>query len=59
MGFWYYFWTVNFIVAGSAFLVITLIVSVRGCKDLRDMFARLKASSATDEASAHNGPTKP
>jgi hypothetical protein len=30
MGFWYYFWTENFIVAGSAFLLITLIVSVRG-----------------------------
>jgi len=46
MNFWYYFWTANFILAGSAFLVITLIVAVRGTKDLRDMFARLKGSGA-------------
>ena len=46
MNFWYYFWTANFILAGSAFLVITLIVAVRGAKDLREMFARLKASGA-------------
>jgi len=50
MGFWYYFWTINFLVAGSAFLIITLIVLVLGGRDLRDMFARLKthASNATD-----------
>jgi hypothetical protein len=43
MGFWYYFWTANFIVSGSAFLIITLIVLVRGTKDLKDMLAGLKA----------------
>jgi hypothetical protein len=59
VGFWYYFWTANFVVAGSAFLVITLIVSVRGGKDLRDMFARLKASSAAQESNAPNEKTKP
>ncbi|HMD84599.1 MAG TPA: hypothetical protein VKO18_07850 [Terriglobia bacterium] len=57
MGFWYYFWTANFIVAGSAFLLITLIVLVRGGKDLRDMFARLKASGATHEPNALNETT--
>ncbi len=40
---WYYFWTANFIVAGSAFAVITVIVLVRGIRDLREMFSRLKA----------------
>jgi len=50
--FWYYFWTVNFIVAGSAFAVITLIVLVRGTKDLRDMFARLKESESRAERRA-------
>ncbi len=39
---WYIFWLVNFIVAGSAFAVITLIVLVRGIRDLRDMFANLR-----------------
>jgi hypothetical protein len=47
MGFWYYFWTINFIVAGSAFALITVIVLVRGSKDLRSMFARLKESGAS------------
>lgn len=46
MGFWYYFWTINFVVAGTAFALIALIVTVRGSKDLRDMFARLKESGA-------------
>jgi hypothetical protein len=58
MGFWYYFWTVNFLVAGSAFAVITVVVLVRGSKDLFDMFARLKESSVGQDPSAHNGTTK-
>ena len=57
MGFWYYFWTVNFLVAGSAFALITLIVMVRGSKDLRDMLARLKESSAAKRSHGHD-PTK-
>lgn len=42
MNAWYYFWMANFFVAGSAFAVITVIVLVRGLKDLREMFARLR-----------------
>jgi hypothetical protein len=42
MGFWYYFWTANFLLAGSAFAVITVVVLVRGSKDLLDMLARLR-----------------
>ena len=49
MGFWYYFWTINFIVSGSAFAFIAVIVTVRGSQDLRSMFARLKESSAARE----------
>jgi hypothetical protein len=49
MMFWYYFWTINFIVAGSAFGLITVIVLVRGSQDLRSMFARLKESNARHE----------
>jgi hypothetical protein len=52
MVFWYYFWTINFIVAGSAFAVITAIVLVRGSQDLRSMFARLKESGAACEVDA-------
>ncbi len=39
---WYYFWVANFVVAGSAFLVIALIVTVHGIGDLRQMFASLR-----------------
>ena len=49
MGFWYYFWTANFIVAGSSFALITLIVMVRGSKDLRDMLRSLKDKSTRSE----------
>jgi len=52
MGFWYYFWTINFVISGSAFLIITLIVAVRGARDLRDMFARLKTSGFPPEPTA-------
>jgi hypothetical protein len=54
MGFWYYFWTINFVVAGTAFALIALIVTVRGSKDLRDMFARLKESGAAQAIADRN-----
>ena len=43
MGFWYYFWTANFIVSASAFLIITLIVMVRGTKDLEGYVGRVES----------------
>jgi hypothetical protein len=42
MGFWADFWTVNFIVAGSAFVLIAAVVAVRGVADLRAMLAALR-----------------
>ena len=45
MNAWYYFWMANFLVAGSAFAVITVIVLVRGLGDLREMFANLRAGA--------------
>jgi hypothetical protein len=42
---WYYFWMANFLVAGSAFAAIALIVLVLGFKDLRDMFRNLRAEA--------------
>jgi hypothetical protein len=59
MGFWYYFWTINFIVAGSAFALITILVMVRGTQDLRSMFARLKQSGAAREAGTPPAAPKP
>ena len=45
MNAWYLFWVANFVLAGSAFAVITLIVLVRGLRDLREMFAGLRAEA--------------
>ncbi len=42
---WYYFWMANFVLAGSAFAVITVVVLVRGLRDLREMFAGLRAEA--------------
>ena len=39
---WFYFWMACFVVSGSAFAVIALIVAVRGAADLRRMFAGLR-----------------
>lgn len=41
---WYYFWIANFLVAGSAFVVISIIVLVRGVGELREMLADLRHS---------------
>lgn len=43
MNAWYWFWMANLVLAGSAFAVITLIVMVRGWRDLRQMFAGLRS----------------
>jgi len=59
MGFWYYFWTINFIVAGLAFALITLLVVVRGTQDLRSLLARLKESGAGREAGPPPAGPKP
>jgi hypothetical protein len=58
MGFWYYFWTVNFIVAGSSFVLITFLVMVRGSKDLHDMLSRLKDTSSSSEHASDVDVTK-
>jgi hypothetical protein len=45
MNAWYYFWIANFFIAGTAFAVIAIIVAIRGLKDLREMFANLRAEA--------------
>ena len=41
MKYWQMFWTISLVVAGVSFAFITLVVTVRGYKDLREMFGRL------------------
>jgi hypothetical protein len=43
---WYYFWMANFVIAGSAFAVIAVIVLFLGVKDLRDMFKNLREEAS-------------
>jgi hypothetical protein len=38
MTFWYYFWLIDFAIAGSAFVIILLLVAVKGAGDLFAMF---------------------
>jgi hypothetical protein len=45
MNAWYFFWMANFVIAGTAFAVIAVIVLIRGLKDLREMFANLRAEA--------------
>ncbi|MEJ7618162.1 MAG: hypothetical protein WKF30_14635 [Pyrinomonadaceae bacterium] len=41
MNFWLLFWTICLVVAGASFAFITLIVTVKGVKDLRQWFSKL------------------
>ena len=41
MYFWQLFWTISLVVAGSSFAFITLVVTFKGVKDLREMFKQL------------------
>ena len=41
MNFWQLFWTISLLVAGASFAFITLIVTVKGVKDLRQWFSNL------------------
>jgi hypothetical protein len=45
MNAWYYFWMANFVIAGTAFAVIAIVVAIRGVRDLREMFANLRAEA--------------
>ena len=39
---WELFWTLNLLVAGTAFAFITVVVTFKGVKDLRQWFANLR-----------------
>ena len=55
---WYYFWVLNFVVAGSAFFIIAVIVTIRGVGDLREMFTRLRAAGHTEDSHADSPPSR-
>jgi hypothetical protein len=41
MTYWQWFWTISLVVAGASFAAITVVVTVCGIADLREMFAHL------------------
>jgi hypothetical protein len=41
MKYWQWFWTVSLLVAGTSFAGITVVVTLRGFADLREMLKRL------------------
>jgi hypothetical protein len=55
MNFWLIFWTLMLVVAGGSFAVITLVVTTRGFRDLRQWFATLSRQN-TDQCHAEGAP---
>ena len=46
---WLTFWTVSLLVAGASCVFITAVVTLRGAKDMREMFRGLKAKQDYDK----------
>jgi hypothetical protein len=59
MRYWFYFWAANFILAGSAFVFITIIVSVRGIADLRAMIRALNEHGRAEHSLTDTKSEKP
>jgi hypothetical protein len=56
MKFWEMFWTLNLLVAGTAFAFITLVVTLKGVKDLRQWFGNLRRQNEEDLATGEGMP---
>jgi hypothetical protein len=46
MNLWLVFWTLMLVVAGGSFAAITVVVTLRGARDLRQWFATLGRQNA-------------
>ena len=42
MNIWLWFWMISLLVAGTAFVFITVVVAVKGVRDLRQWFSSLR-----------------
>ena len=49
MYFWQLFWTISVLLAGSAFAFITVTVTFKGVRDLREMFRQLSKQQGNRE----------
>jgi hypothetical protein len=46
MNLWLFFWTLMLVVAGGSFATITVVVTMRGLRDLRQWFATLSRQNS-------------
>jgi hypothetical protein len=53
--YWFYFWTACFVLGGSAFLIVALVVLIRGTLDLREMLLKLRQHHEQTPARGTNG----
>jgi len=49
MRIWQIIWTVSVLVAGLAFAFVTVVVSLKGGRDLKEMFSRLLQQKKDEE----------
>ncbi|HTO93072.1 MAG TPA: hypothetical protein VMM80_01830 [Bacteroidota bacterium] len=49
MRFWQIFWAISALTSGIAFAFVTIIVTLKGGKDLREMFTRLLEQKKDEE----------
>ena len=49
MRFWQIFWTVSVLAAGLSFAFVTVVVTMKGGKDLKEMFRRLLEQKKNEE----------
>ncbi len=49
MRFWQIFWSLSVLASGLAFAFVTLVVTLKGGRDLREMFARLLEQKKHEE----------
>jgi hypothetical protein len=42
MRYWVLFWTAGILIAGFSFAFVTIVVTIKGGRDLREMFSRLR-----------------
>ena len=55
MKYWEIFWTLNLVVAGTAFAFITCVVTVKGVKDLRQWFGQLSRQNREESSTKGEG----
>ena len=55
MKYWQIFWTLNLVVAGTAFAFITVVVTVKGVGDLRQWFGKLRRQNQDEKSTPGEG----